>query len=127
QGAVTPVDMRMPGYPGFLALIYVLTGRGGESARQRVMLAQIVVDLLGCLVIARLAKILACASENEARSGKAYTVALWLAALCPFTANYTAVPLSEVRSEEHTSELQSPYELVCRLLLEKKKRRRASW
>src|SRR6266705_3418086 len=26
------------------------------------------------------------------------------------------------RSEEHTSELQSPYELVCRLLLEKKKR-----
>src|SRR5207248_9553941 len=26
-----------------------------------------------------------------------------------------------VRSEEHTSELQSPYDLVCRLLLEKKK------
>src|SRR5437867_4693132 len=25
-----------------------------------------------------------------------------------------------VRSEEHTSELQPPYELVCRLLLEKK-------
>src|SRR5207248_8222510 len=25
------------------------------------------------------------------------------------------------RSEEHTSELQSPYDLVCRLLLEKKK------
>src|SRR5207248_9916398 len=28
---------------------------------------------------------------------------------------------SAVRSEEHTSELQSPYDLVCRLLLEKKK------
>src|SRR5438876_2583336 len=28
-----------------------------------------------------------------------------------------------VRSEEHTSELQSPVHLVCRLLLEKKKRR----
>src|SRR5207248_4199789 len=27
------------------------------------------------------------------------------------------------RSEEHTSELQSPYDLVCRLLLEKKKNR----
>src|SRR5437867_4855995 len=27
------------------------------------------------------------------------------------------------RSEEHTSELQSPYDLVCRLLLEKKKER----
>src|SRR5207248_8976451 len=26
----------------------------------------------------------------------------------------------EPRSEEHTSELQSPYDLVCRLLLEKK-------
>src|SRR5437867_5911844 len=30
-----------------------------------------------------------------------------------------------VRSEEHTSELQSPYDLVCRLLLEKKKNKRA--
>src|SRR5258708_31575331 len=28
---------------------------------------------------------------------------------------------SDVRSEEHTSELQSPDHLVCRLLLEKKK------
>src|SRR5438094_4559427 len=28
-----------------------------------------------------------------------------------------------IRSEEHTSELQSPYDLVCRLLLEKKKQR----
>src|SRR5207248_11345260 len=26
----------------------------------------------------------------------------------------------DARSEEHTSELQSPYDLVCRLLLEKK-------
>src|SRR2546426_9371827 len=30
------------------------------------------------------------------------------------------------RSEEHTSELQSPCNLVCRLLLEKKKKRRYS-
>src|SRR5438094_3941683 len=29
------------------------------------------------------------------------------------------------RSEEHTSELQSPYDLVCRLLLEKKNTYRA--
>src|SRR5438094_4807252 len=29
---------------------------------------------------------------------------------------------SAKRSEEHTSELQSPYDLVCRLLLEKKKK-----
>src|SRR5258708_25080819 len=31
-----------------------------------------------------------------------------------------------VRSEEHTSELQSPDHLVCRLLLEKKKTRSAT-
>src|SRR5438094_7148168 len=30
-------------------------------------------------------------------------------------------PERSPRSEEHTSELQSPYDLVCRLLLEKKK------
>src|SRR5207249_7175170 len=30
--------------------------------------------------------------------------------------------LSEDRSEEHTSELQSRFDLVCRLLLEKKKK-----
>src|SRR2546426_8674369 len=30
--------------------------------------------------------------------------------------------LSQPRSEEHTSELQSPCNLVCRLLLEKKKK-----
>src|SRR5207249_12241907 len=29
--------------------------------------------------------------------------------------------LDEIRSEEHTSELQSRFDLVCRLLLEKKK------
>src|SRR5256885_4952744 len=33
-------------------------------------------------------------------------------------------PIRHVRSEEHTSELQSPCNLVCRLLLEKKKRER---
>src|SRR5256885_11737939 len=31
-----------------------------------------------------------------------------------------AVALDDTRSEEHTSELQSPCNLVCRLLLEKK-------
>src|SRR5256885_12748767 len=33
-----------------------------------------------------------------------------------------AIMLKRVRSEEHTSELQSPCNLVCRLLLEKKKK-----
>src|SRR5207248_9182173 len=30
----------------------------------------------------------------------------------------------QIRSKEHTSELQSPYDLVCRLLLEKKKKKK---
>src|SRR5438105_9481113 len=36
-------------------------------------------------------------------------------------------PFSFVRSEEHTSELQSRVDLVCRLLLEKKKGRTLQW
>src|SRR2546426_11870208 len=36
------------------------------------------------------------------------------------------IPGGRVRSEEHTSELQSPCNLVCRLLLEKKKKNRLS-
>src|SRR5438477_8849965 len=34
----------------------------------------------------------------------------------------TTRPAKEIRSEEHTSELQSHVNLVCRLLLEKKKK-----
>src|SRR2546422_3236981 len=36
-------------------------------------------------------------------------------------------PEGEVRSEEHTSELQSRLHLVCRLLLEKKKKQPFIW
>src|SRR5207249_5202913 len=36
-------------------------------------------------------------------------------------AHFEYVKLPEYRSEEHTSELQSRFDLVCRLLLEKKK------
>src|SRR5215467_14762645 len=40
--------------------------------------------------------------------------------LSPWVAQSPAAP----RSEEHTSELQSPCNLVCRLLLEKKKKKK---
>src|SRR6266511_5058649 len=36
-------------------------------------------------------------------------------------------PMPNVRSEEHTSELQSRENLVCRLLLEKKKNKKKSY
>src|SRR2546427_8819116 len=39
---------------------------------------------------------------------------------------YTMGPMFRYRSEEHTSELQSQSNLVCRLLLEKKKKRQYS-
>src|SRR6266516_7030406 len=54
----------------------------------------------------------------------------WLALINPRTPNIKEPCLvraresgldTVLRSEEHTSELQSPYDIVCRLLLEKKK------
>src|SRR2546427_4543155 len=48
-----------------------------------------------------------------------------LSALSPLPGLVDAVsgaPPADVRSEEHTSELQSQSNLVCRLLLEKKKK-----
>src|SRR5256885_12114774 len=43
----------------------------------------------------------------------------------PHAAVHLVRPLEMNRSEEHTSELQSPCNLVCRLLLEKKNRKPA--
>src|SRR5690349_22684570 len=41
----------------------------------------------------------------------------------PLRGEYLQVRLRQLRSEEHTSELQSRRDLVCRLLLEKKKKK----
>ena len=96
NGAMQPVDLRMPGYPAYLAVVGLLTGKTGELARLWVMLGQVAVDLLGCLVIAQLARVLAEIAGAKDSSGRVWLVALWLAALCPFTANYAGVPLTEV-------------------------------
>jgi hypothetical protein len=95
-GQVTPVDLRMPGYPAFLAIIYALTGHTGADARLWVMLAQVMVDLLSCIFLAGLATLLVALKPVAIKSGNAFLASLWLAALCPFTANYVAVPLTEV-------------------------------
>src|SRR6266478_3700421 len=79
---VIPVSIRMPGYPLFLALVQWILGPGDE----RLMVVQAGVDVLTCLGIAGLAAKL---------SPRAATLALWMAMLCPFTANYTATPLTE--------------------------------
>lgn len=87
MGQLAPVDMRTPGYPAFLAAIYLLMGRGSRA----VMLTQAFLDLGTCVLTALIAARLAAASQRK----MAATAALWLAALCPFTANYTAVVLTE--------------------------------
>jgi hypothetical protein len=95
-GQITPVDLRMPGYPAFLTVIYALAGRTGADARREVMMAQAFVDLFSCVLIASLAATLSLMVNERNPSGRVFSAALWLAALCPFTANYTAVPLTEV-------------------------------
>lgn len=84
---LTPVDMRAPGYPAFLAAIFAFAGKSGRA----VMFAQAGLDVLTCFVIALIAARLA---PPPARR-RAAIAALWLAALCPFTANYTAAVLAE--------------------------------
>jgi hypothetical protein len=95
-GKIVPVDLRMPGYPAFLALVYGVTGRTGADARLAVMLAQALVDLLSCVLIAALAATLSLMVNERNRPQRVFSAALWLSALCPFTANYAAVTLTEV-------------------------------
>ena len=86
-GTIQPTLIRLPGYPLFLAVCFRLFGMEHYHA---VLYVQAVVDLFGCVLIAALARNL-----FGSRAGMA---ALWLAALCPFTANYTAAPLTETLS-----------------------------
>jgi hypothetical protein len=92
EGALRTVDIRMPGYPAYLALIQAITRRGAEDSRFWVMLGQVFLDLVGCLIIAEMAA--RCSGRGETTS-RVFLAALWLAALCPFTANYAAAPLTE--------------------------------
>jgi hypothetical protein len=94
-GQITPVDLRVPGYPAFLALVYAITGHTGSDARLAVMIAQALVDLLSCVLIATLAATLFLMVNERNQPGRVFPAALWMAALCPFTANYVAVPLTE--------------------------------
>ncbi len=83
-GPFPPTIIRLPGYPLFLALCFLLFGLGNFAA---VLWVQIAIDLIACLLLAALAR-----SLFGTRAG---LVALLLGALCPFTANYAASPLTE--------------------------------
>lgn len=95
-GQIAPVDLRMPGYPIFLAIVYAITGKTGGAAHFCLMIAQVFVDLFSCVLIAALAAILALMVSEQAPARRVFVAGIWLAALCPFTANYTAVTLTEV-------------------------------
>ncbi len=84
---IEPTLVRLPGYPAFLALCFAIFGVGRY---QPVLYLQAAIDLVSCLLIAGLA-----ARICGLRAGQA---ALLLAALCPFTANYVASPLTETLS-----------------------------
>jgi 4-amino-4-deoxy-L-arabinose transferase-like glycosyltransferase len=88
DGKLTPLDIRVPGYPVFLAGVYLLFGRSPLAT----MLTQVVIDLATCILTALLASLIA----PEASRERVFVAALWLAAMCPFTASYTAVVVTEI-------------------------------
>jgi hypothetical protein len=88
HGQLLPVDMRMPGYPAFLGAIYAVFGR----ANRTIFFVQAAVDLATCILASLIAARLATASKRKLVA----TIALWMAALCPFTASYSGVVLTEV-------------------------------
>ena len=87
-GRLVPTDARAPGYPLFVAAVYSLAGRSDTA----LLVAQAILDVATCFIIAALAARLA----PEASRQRVRLAALWLAVLCPFVANYAAVPLTEV-------------------------------
>ena len=102
---LTPSDMRAPGYPAFLAIVYLLFRRG-EGA---IVLAQAFLDLGTCFLVAWLASRLA----PQPHRPRVMLAALWLAATCPFVANYAAVPLTEVLATFLTAAALIPLVGAC--------------
>jgi hypothetical protein len=101
SGEPLSVDIRMPGYPAYLALVSLVTRQAPENAHLAAMIGQILVDLCTCLIVASLAVVVLriwapqFAGPGSSVRDRVFFAALWLAVLCPFTANYVAVPLTE--------------------------------
>jgi 4-amino-4-deoxy-L-arabinose transferase-like glycosyltransferase len=83
-GRIEPTCMRLPGYPAALAAFSVIFG---SHLYRGVLVAQILVDLGTCFLVADLARRLV--------SPRAAKAAFLLAGLCPFLANYAAAALTE--------------------------------
>ncbi len=94
NGDIHETLIRLPGYPLFLAVLFRLFGMKNYYAAACV---QIGLDLAGCLLLAGFALRAARAIRpgNEPFARRAALITLGLAALCPFTAAYAALPLAE--------------------------------
>jgi hypothetical protein len=88
NGQLVPTDLRVPGYPAFLAGVAMLFRRSTRA----IALSQVVLDLGTCFLTAALGAMLAPSAARR----RVAIAALWLAATCPFVANYSAVVLTEV-------------------------------
>ena len=88
NGVLHSTLIRLPGYPLFLAAFFRLFGMENYFWASCV---QILLELLGCVLLAQVA----CRISRPAHRVAAAHAALWLAALCPFTAVYAAEPLTE--------------------------------
>jgi len=87
NGQLLPTDLRTPGYPAFLAGVTLLFRR----SIQAILLSQALLDVITCILTAALAAALAPAGARR----RVWIIALWLAATCPFLANYSAAVLTE--------------------------------
>jgi 4-amino-4-deoxy-L-arabinose transferase-like glycosyltransferase len=83
-GGWAPTLSRLPGYPAFLALSFLV---GGDDSYRTAMLLQLISDVATCFLLADIAR--RAVGERAARS------AFLLAAFCPFLMNYVATPLTE--------------------------------
>jgi 4-amino-4-deoxy-L-arabinose transferase-like glycosyltransferase len=85
-----PTLIRLPGYPLFLAAVYKVFGHGNNGA---VRIVQALIETATCGLIALLAFYW---EPDKDRKRAAAIAALALAAVCPFTAIYSATVLTEV-------------------------------
>jgi hypothetical protein len=90
QPPYAPSFIRLPGYPLFLAGLYVVFGHENNTA---VRIAQVIIDTATCALVALIAFLWV---PYERRKVSAALGALLLAAICPFTTIYVSTILTEV-------------------------------